>query len=152
MSSLTEQNKQWLIQTSAAAKSGGHIWPDYASCEAALESGFGTSLLARQDNNLFGTKQHQHPIYGTQNLPTKEFEAGQWVETTAAWIVFPSLSACFDDRMATLGRLRAYYPEYNQALIAVYGADFVRNVSKRWSTDPNRAQKVLDIYSEAFGS
>lgn len=150
--SLSEQNKQWLISTAAAAQAGGHIWPNYAACEAALESGFGTSLLARQDNNLFGTKQHQHPVYGTQNLPTKEFLQGEWIETTAAWIVFPSLSACFDDRMATLGRLRIVYPHYNAALTATNGETYIQEVSQTWSTDPNRAEKVLDIYREAFGS
>lgn len=150
--SLSEQNKQWVIQTAVSAKAGGHTWPEYAACEAALESGFGTSLLARQDNNLFGTKQHQHPIYGTHNLPTREFVNGGWIETTAAWIVFPSLSACFDDRMTTLGRLRNAYPHYNQALTATDGETFVREVSKTWSTDPNRGQKVIDIYKSVYGN
>src|SRR5712664_1441982 len=102
--------KTWLDTTVDAAKNGGHTWPQYAACEAALESGFGQSLLAREDNNLFGTKQHVHPIYGTHNLPTKEFLDGKWVQVLAPWIKYPTLAACFDDRMTTLGKLRNMYP------------------------------------------
>jgi flagellum-specific peptidoglycan hydrolase FlgJ len=149
---ISSVSKQWVLDTAISAKNGGHVWPDFASCEAALESTYGSSLLARQDNNLFGTKQHKHPIYGTHNLPTREFLAGQWIETTAAWIVFPSVSACFEDRMATLGRLRTGYPHYNEALAATTGEGFVRAVSLTWSTDPLRGQKVLNIYKEMFGN
>lgn len=152
MNSLSEQNKQWVKDTAVAAQAGGHTWPEFAACEAALESAFGQSLLARQDLNLFGTKQHKHPIYGTHNLPTREYERSEWIVVNAAWITYPSLSACFDDRMATLGRLRNEYPHYHQALIAIDGVTFVREVSKSWSTDPNRGQKVLDIHGLVFGN
>ena len=62
-------NKAWLIATAEAAKTGGHIFPEMAACEAGLESGhpdpqtgytmYGQSELAREGNNLFGTKQHE---------------------------------------------------------------------------------------------
>lgn len=142
--------KAWLDATAEAAKNGGHTWPQYAACEAALESNYGQSLLAREDNNLFGTKQHVHPIYGTHNLPTKEFLDGKWIQVQAPWIKYPNLAACFDDRMTTLGKLRNMYPHYNAALIATDGETFVREVSKTWSTDPYRAQKVLGIYQRFY--
>jgi flagellum-specific peptidoglycan hydrolase FlgJ len=152
--------KTWLDATAAAAKDGGHTWPEYAACEAALESGFGQSLLARADHNLFGTKQHTHPIYGTHNIPTREFldpdgpgpEDKQWVMVNAAWITYPNFAACFDDRMTTLGRLRRMYPHYDAALRATDGQTFVHEVSQTWSTDPERASKVLDIHNEYFAT
>src|SRR5579872_123560 len=97
--------KDWLDRTVEAAKKGGHIFPEMAACEAALESGYGTSQLAVKDNNLFGMKQHQHPVYGTERLPTREFENGQWKVIEAEWVHYPDYDSCFRDRMLTLIRL-----------------------------------------------
>ena len=51
----------FLRQAAAAAHTAGHIFPAYAACEAALESTWGQSRLARQANNLFGQKQSAEP-------------------------------------------------------------------------------------------
>jgi hypothetical protein len=48
--------------------------------------------------------------------------------------------------MAVLERLRRAYPHYAQALGAHTGEAFVEAVSLTWSTDPERASKVLSIY------
>ena len=53
----TTPQDSFLRQASAAARAAGHIFPDYAACEAALESTWGQSRLAREANNLFGQKQ-----------------------------------------------------------------------------------------------
>lgn len=138
---------EFLQKTAIAAEQAEHVWPDYAACEAGLESRFGTSALAIQDNNLFGMKQHSHPVYGTHVLPTKEFLDGEWTVVDANWIHYPSLRACFQDRMATLLRLASVYEHYAAALAAKDGVAFVTEVSKTWSTDPFRAQKVIAIYN-----
>lgn len=145
---LNEREIEFLRATTSAAAAGGSIWPDFVACEAALESGFGTSTLAREDNNLFGMKQHVHPVYGTAALPTEEDLGGHWVRVTADWVKYPKAADCFADRMATLRRLAPYYAHYAAALAALDGATFVREVSQSWSTDPQRAQKVLNIYSQ----
>lgn len=145
---LNPQQIDFLENATVAAAAGGSIWPEFAACEAALESGFGSSTLARADNNLFGMKQHKHPIYGTVTLPTEEFLGGQMVRVSAEWVKYPNWSDCFLDRMDTLRRLAPAYPHYAAALAAVDGPTYVRAVSESWSTDPLRAQKVLNIYSE----
>lgn len=142
--------KAWLVATAQAAHDGGATWSEYAASEAALESNYGQSLLAIVDKNLFGTKQHKHPIYGTHNIPTKEFLGGEWVIENAAWVSYPDLKACFDDRMETLARLRRMYPHYHAALVATDGRTFIKEVSQSWSTDPNRGDKVLQIYDTFF--
>jgi flagellum-specific peptidoglycan hydrolase FlgJ len=142
--------KQFVLEAAAAAKASGHIFYQMAACEAALESGSGTSLLAVQDKNLFGMKQHQHPIFGTHNLPTREFEHHAWIEVNAAWVTYPNWSRCFSDRMDTLERLSSVYPHYAAALAAKDAVTYVTEVSKTWSTDPKRADKVLAIYKECF--
>jgi flagellum-specific peptidoglycan hydrolase FlgJ len=143
---LPPEDVVFLEKCAPAAAAGGHVWPDFAACEAALESGYGRSTLARADNNLFGMKQHKHPVFGTATLPTEEFLQGQWVRVNADWVKYPALADCFRDRMDTLRRLAPQYAHYAAALSAQDGATFLREVSKTWSTDPNRAQKALDIY------
>lgn len=143
-------HRNWILTAAGEAAQGQHIWPRMAACEAALESDYGTSALARLGLNLFGMKQHVHPSYGTLNLPTKEFENGEWVPQIAQWVRYDTLQECFADRMATLERLAPMYPEYAAALTAADPQTYIVQVSKKWSTDPNRAIDVLDIFSEAF--
>jgi flagellum-specific peptidoglycan hydrolase FlgJ len=142
------QKKQFLDKAKQQAESAGHIFPQMAACEAALESGYGTSGLAIQGCNLFGTKQHQHPLYDTVFLHTKEFLNGTWVVVSSAWVKYPDYAACFTDRMNTLQRLRTEYPHYAAALAAQDPTTYINEVSRTWSTDPNRAAKVLAIYNE----
>ena len=154
---LTPQDKKnWLLSTAAQARNANHIFPEMAACEAALESGFGQSGLAKSDNNLFGMKQHQHPVYGTHILPTKEFVGVDkdtdavkdgWIVVNASWVSYPDYAACFTDRVNTLRRLASFYPNYAAALNAQDPNTYITAVSKTWSTDPNRATKVQSIYA-----
>lgn len=148
---MTPEQKAFLLKAETAAKSAGHLFPAYAACEAALESYWGRSLLASAYNNLFGMKQHQHHIYGTVNLPTREFQQGGWQTIQAPWVNYPTWDTCFQDRMATLNRLAPRYPNYAKALAATDGTEYVNAVSATWSTDPHRAQSVLTIYDEMTG-
>lgn len=148
-----------------AARAAGHLYPEMAACEAALESAWGSSQLARSANNLFGMKQHQHPIFGTLSLPTREFigvdkerqmtvqdgKLDGWIATSADWVKYPDFVSCFRDRMATLQRLAPKFPHYAAALSAKTGEEFVREVSQTWSTDPHRADKVLMINRARLG-
>lgn len=143
--------EDFLRRAWQSAVNAQHIFPEMAACEAALESGYGHSVLALQDNNLFGMKQHQHPIYGTHSLPTREFLSNQWVTLNSNWIVYPDWQTCFADRMATLKRLASVYPHYAAALAAASGTTYVNEVSRTWSTDPERANKVLAIYDSIAG-
>lgn len=141
----------FLRQAAAAARAAGHIFPDYATCEAALESAWGRSRLAREANNLFGQKasrdsQPPEAHAAVLEMPTQEFLGGRWVTVTAQWARFADQTACFRARMALLRRLQHAYPAYARALAATSGEVFIQEVSRAWSTDPNRAEKVLAIY------
>jgi hypothetical protein len=48
--------------------------------------------------------------------------------------------------MALLHRLEPSYPAYARALSATTGEAFIEEVSRAWSTDPQRAAKVLAIH------
>lgn len=148
---MTPEQKEFLHAAAAAAAKSGHVFPEHAACEAALESGYGASVLAKLANNLFGMKQHAHPEYGTCNLPTREYLGGQWIRTSADFVSYPDLATCFADRMATLQRLAPVYPHYAAALAAASGTTYLNEVSRTWSTDPDRAENVLAIYDEIAG-
>jgi flagellum-specific peptidoglycan hydrolase FlgJ len=145
---VNDLQHQFLDRATAEAVKANHPFPQMAACEAALESSFGASLLAIQDNNLFGMKQHAHPIFGTMTLPTREFLDGKWVQCSAKWVRYPDWRACFADRLATLERLSNAYPHYKAALDAKDARTYIAEVSETWSTDPLRGLKVLNIYKE----
>ena len=145
--SLTEIQRQFLIAAVAQAKAAGHIFPEMAACEAAVESAWGSSELAHNYNNLFGQKQQTHPVYGTVHIPTKEFIAGKWVDQDAAWVVFPDWQFCFASRMNTLRNLSTTYPHYALALASDTPEEYVTEVSKSWSTSPTRAETCIEIFN-----
>jgi flagellum-specific peptidoglycan hydrolase FlgJ len=148
---MNDAQRQFLARAAAEALKANHPFPVMAACEAALESTWGHSQLALEDNNLFGMKQHQHQVYGTITLPTHEYLDGKWVVCSASWVKYPDWRACFADRLATLERLSNVYRHYAEALKANDARTFVTEVSKTWSTDPNRALKVLGVYEEYLG-
>ncbi len=142
--------EEFLPKAAAAARAAGHIFPEHAACEAALESAWGGSALAVRANNLFGQKQ-AHPPRGTSlSMPTHEFLHGAWVTVPAEWMIFADWQSCFAERMAVLQRLAGEFPQYHAALAAQTGEQFVTAVSQRWSTDPQRAAKVLSVFHEHF--
>jgi len=152
---VTLENQSWISGIAEQAKAAGHIWHEMAACEAGLESAFGQSTLAKEALNLFGMKAHAHwfpsPIGQEMvSLPTKEFLDGKWVATSAEWMKYATIADCFADRMATLRRLAPHYPHYAAALAAQDAYTYVTEVSKTWSTDPQRAEKCIAIYTEYF--
>jgi flagellum-specific peptidoglycan hydrolase FlgJ len=148
---MDTMRRLFISNCSVAARLVAHPYPDMAACEAALESAYGTSQLAREYNNYFGMKAHKHqdhPEWGIVILPTHEWENGQWEEVSAAFEKYPKPEDCFADRLGTLMRLASIYPNYKMALEAQTSEDYVTFVSKTWSTDPGRATKVILIYRE----
>lgn len=147
---MLNPQSEFLLEAAAAARAAGHLFPEFAACEAALESGWGHSQLAVEANNLFGQKQAHPPLPGTATLtlPTREFLHGAWLSVQANWIKFPDWASCFRERMALLRSLAAAWPNYGAALRATTGEQFIAEVSRTWSTDPNRAGKVLAVYDD----
>jgi flagellum-specific peptidoglycan hydrolase FlgJ len=140
----------FLTRAAAAARAAEHIFPEYAACEAALESGWGGSALALEANNLFGQKQPHPPRGASLTLPTREYLHGAWTTVAAHWRMFPDWQACFAERMALLHGLAEQWPHYREALSATTGEQFIEQVSLSWSTDPGRAAKVLAVSREHF--
>lgn len=147
---MNSAQRDFLDRATVEAIKANHPFPQMAAAEAALESNYGNSELARDDSNLFGMKQHVHAVYGTVNLPTHEGTPGHsdWCEILAAFVRYPDWASCFADRMATVQRLSNAYPHYKAALDATDAVTYVTEVSKTWSSDQTRATHVIAIYEE----
>lgn len=145
---MNDPQKAFLQKACAEAIKAGHPFARMAACEAALESNYGNSVLAADGNNLFGMKQHCHAVYGTMSLPTREFLNTAWVTVSANWVRYPDWASCFADRLATLQRLANAFPHYSAALHATDPITYVQQVSQTWSTDPQRAAKVISIFND----
>jgi|ERR1700690_391310 len=146
--SLSPDQSNFLDRATLAARNATCTFPQMVACEAALESAYGTSNLAKKYNNLFGLKTHRHNLYGSVSLPTREFLDGEWVQTSSDFETYRDWDTCFFDRLSTLIRLSGAYPHYAGALNAPDAETYIREVSQTWSTDPNRAANVTALYNE----
>lgn len=124
-----------------AARASGHIWPEYAACEAALDSNFGTTELAIKANNVFNLRAPAKWPIGShvyvQTVNGKQYD----------WLEFRTVESCFAARMDKLRRFTMFY----LALRAKTAAEYVTQVSKLWSGDPMRAKNVLSLYAALEG-
>lgn len=140
---LNQAQIQFLTKSYAAAKSSGHIFPEAAAAETALESSWGTSKLCLQANNLFGLKKPESWTGPTISIPTREYLNEQWVTVPAVWPVFPDWQTSYTERMHVL----LVVPRYASVLGATTIEDYIFKVSHTWATDPERAANVLSIYN-----
>lgn len=135
-----------LPMAEQAAKRIG-IDPRYLVAQAALETGWGKSVMRSADggssHNLFGIKATGNWQGDSARAITSEFRDGQFVKETAAFRSYDSYQDSFHDLVSLLQN-NARYQE------AVKSADnpeqFVRELQKAgYATDPNYASKISQI-------
>ena len=115
--------------------------PGVTVAQAALESGWGNSGLARAANNYFGIKAR--PRGDTVELPTVEYVDGAPVRSTAKFAKYASMAECFADRDHMIAAL----PAYQEARAAAQDPEaFIRAFARHWATDPSYAEKLLEVY------
>ena len=115
--------------------------PGVTAAQAALESAFGGSELARPANNYFGIKAR--PGGEVVELPTLEYVGGVAVRVPARFAKYASMAECFADR----DRMIATLPAYQQArAVAADPEAFIGALARHWATDPAYAEKVLCVY------
>ncbi|MDR0207818.1 MAG: flagellar assembly peptidoglycan hydrolase FlgJ [Pseudomonas putida] len=135
-----------LPMAEQAAKRIG-IDPRYLVAQAALETGWGKSVMRNADgsssHNLFGIKATGSWQGGQARAITSEFRGGQFVKETAAFRSYDSYQDSFHDLVSLLQNNARYQD-------AVKSADnpeqFVRELQKAgYATDPNYASKISQI-------
>lgn len=135
-----------LPMAEAAAKRIG-IDPKYLVAQAALETGWGKSVMRAEDgsssHNLFGIKAGKSWQGGQARAITSEFRDGAMVKETAQFRSYDSYQDSFHD-LVTLLQSNDRYKD------VVKSADnperFVRELQKAgYATDPNYANKISQI-------
>ena len=118
--------------------------------QAALESAWGTSRLAREACNLFGIKATPSWKGPVITLPTREYVAGRWIVVPANWRKYPSWNECIVD----YSRILHVCPWYRDALENINDPDaFLKGLlptvrEPGWATDPIYEFKVKQIAKE----
>ncbi len=113
--------------------------------QAALESGWGESGLARAGNNLFGIKADSRWRGETLTLNTREFIKGQWMVVPAKWRKYASWQASIDDHAAFLKQ----NPRYKACFLCTTAAAFAQALAQAgYATDPDYANKLIALMSK----
>ena len=108
--------------------------------QAIDESGWGQSALAIRDHNLFGIKG-TGPA-GSDALPTREYENGQWVTVTAQFRVYHNVAESIADH----SELLATGPSYQHAMANRHIPDaFATNLTGVYATDPQYGSTLITI-------
>ncbi|SDI27320.1 flagellar protein FlgJ [Pseudomonas flavescens] len=132
-----------------AEKAASKIGVDarYLVAQAALETGWGKSIIKQQDgsssHNLFGIKTHNTWGGESSTVMTTEYQDGRAVKETASFRAYDSFAHSFDDYVSFLqsnGR-------YEKALGSTANPEqFAKELQKAgYATDPQYARKVSQI-------
>ncbi|MCO7625944.1 flagellar assembly peptidoglycan hydrolase FlgJ [Pseudomonas fluorescens] len=129
----------------AAARIG--VDPRYLVAQAALETGWGKSVMRAQDgsssHNLFGIKASSNWTGDSARAITSEFRNGQMVKETAQFRSYASYKDSFHD-LVTLLQTNNRYQDVVKS--ADNPEQFVRELQKAgYATDPNYATKISQI-------
>ena len=121
--------------------------PNYLVAQAALETGWGKSILRRSDGdssfNLFGIKTHGQWKGEAARAVTSEYQDGQVVRETASFRAYDSYKQSFHDLVDFLQS----NPRYQNALSSTGNSEkFVRELQAAgYATDPQYARKINQI-------
>ena len=129
----------------AAARIG--VDPKYLVAQAALETGWGKSVMRAEDgsssHNLFGIKAGQSWQGGQARAITSEFRDGAMVKETAQFRSYDSYQDSFHD-LVTLLQSNDRYKEVVKS--ADNPEQFARELQKAgYATDPDYASKISQI-------
>jgi flagellum-specific peptidoglycan hydrolase FlgJ len=111
--------------------------------QAIDESGWGQSVLATQDYNLFGIKG-TGPA-GSDSQPTQEYENGEWVTINAPFRVYSNFSESIDDH----AELLATSGYYTQAMADRNDPDaFADALTGVYATNPDYGSDLIQLMQQ----
>ena len=132
-----------LLPGALASQKDCGIPASFTLAEAALESGWGSSLLALQAKNLFGVKADRSWKGPVWTMNTREFtKYNGWVMVPADWRSYATWADCISDHAAFLRSNSRYSSAFNFTT----GKAFAVEVAKAgYATDPNYATKISAV-------
>lgn len=127
----------FLAAAFAATKASGHIFPDWAACEAAATSHFGTTPASIKANNLFDFRVPAKRGRGTLTVNVGD------ATKAAHRLAFASWEHCFRHRAGWIANVTMFYLVRR----AKTGAEYIAEMNKL-ATDPaTYGAKVKSIYT-----
>ena len=138
----TQQQKEFLSRIIPLAKADmkkTKILASLTIAQAILESGWGTSALARKSNNLFGIKGNG------KNYKTFEYINGKRVDIVDSFKVYPDWETSVTDHSGLFLRLSRYQNligerDYKKACKKVY--------EDGYATAPNYTEALIKIIEQ----
>lgn len=102
--SLNQEQSMFVSRVLPGAIKGSEkgLFPSITIAQAIQESGWGTSLLASEYNNLFGVKADSSWTGNIVEMSTQEEVSGGVITIIAKWRVYESWDAAIEDRVAFL--------------------------------------------------
>ena len=133
--------KDAAIASAAISK----IPASFTIAEAALESAWGTSLLATKGHNLFGVKADKSWHGDTLSIRTREYYTGRWDFVNALWRKYSDWLGSITDHAKFLTTNK----RYAAAFLTKNVEDFVAAVAKAgYATDPLYAHKIIIMINQ----
>lgn len=122
--------------------------PETIIAQAALETGWGRSGLAKQ-NSYFGVKASPGWAGTAAVAPTTEFQGDQGYGTKAAFRTYPDAASSFADYASLVGDSERY-----SAALGRRGKPYFQALKDGgYATDPRYVEKAHGVYSQLkFGS
>lgn len=122
-----------------------NIRPSLLVAQAALESNWGNSSLARESNNLFGIKGSSGKIY-----PTTEYENNEKKNVDAAFKEYRSVYASMEDYAVLLNEGTSWNAElYAEVINADNYTDAALAIQEAgYATDPAYSEKIIKIIEQ----
>lgn len=137
--------KDFIDQIAPAAQATHRatgIPASFTLAQAALESAWGSSKLAKRGFNLFGVKADRAWKGSTLNMDTAEYINGQRVMLPATWRAYSDWLDCLTDRSAFFRR----NPRYAKCFAETTGEGWCRAAQAAgYATDPQYANKLISI-------
>lgn len=135
-----------LPMAEAAAEKIG-VDPRYLVAQAALETGWGKSIIRTGDgqssHNLFGIKSHNSWDGESARVLTTEYKGGKAVREAANFRAYDSYAQSFDDYVSFLQNNGRYEKALN---VTENPERFVKELQQAgYATDPNYARKISQI-------
>ncbi|AYF85871.1 flagellar assembly peptidoglycan hydrolase FlgJ [Pseudomonas sp. DY-1] len=121
--------------------------PRYLVAQAALETGWGKSIIREGDgtssHNLFGIKAHKSWDGDSARVMTTEYKGGKAVKEAASFRSYNSFEQSFHDYVSFLQNNDRYQDALDSA---EKPEQFVRELQKAgYATDPQYARKISQI-------
>ncbi|OWK48057.1 Peptidoglycan hydrolase FlgJ [Pseudomonas oleovorans subsp. oleovorans] len=135
-----------LPMAEAAAEKIG-VDPRYLVAQAALETGWGKSIIRTRDgessHNLFGIKSHGSWEGESARVLTTEYKGGKAVKEAASFRAYDSYAQSFDDYVSFLQNNGRYEKALN---VTENPERFVKELQQAgYATDPQYARKISQI-------